>query len=37
MIPDILKPSDEIREIADGIYESLETFTEKVLDGTVNK
>ena len=37
MIPDILKPSDEIREIVDGIYESLETFTEKVLDGTVNK
>ena len=32
MIPDILTPSKEIREIADGIYDSLDVFTEKMLE-----
>lgn len=31
MIPDVLAPSEEIKEIADGIYESLEAFTVEVL------
>ena len=32
MIPDVLTPSEEIKEIADGIYESLEAFTVEVLE-----
>lgn len=32
MIPDVLSPSEEIKEIADGIYESLEAFTLEVLE-----
>lgn len=32
MIPDVLVPSEEIKEIADGIYESLEAFTVEVLE-----
>lgn len=32
MVPDILTPSREIKEIADGIYESLDAFTEEVLE-----
>ena len=32
MIPDVLAPSEEIKEIADGIYESLEAFTVEVLE-----
>lgn len=32
MIPDVLAPSEEIKEIADGIYKSLDIFTEEVLE-----
>ena len=32
MIPDVLAPSEEIKKSVDGIYESLDEFTEEVLE-----
>lgn len=32
MIPDVLAPSEEIKKFVDGIYESLDEFTEEVLE-----
>ena len=29
MIPDVLAPSEEIKKLVDGIYESLDEFTEE--------
>lgn len=32
MIPDVLAPSEEIKKFVDGIYESLDEFTEEELE-----
>ena len=32
MISDVLAPSEEIRKIADKIYDSLDGFTEEILE-----
>ena len=36
MIPDVLAPSEEIKKFVDGIYESLDEFTEEVLEKIPN-
>lgn len=35
MIPDVLAPSEEIRKIADKIYDSLDEFTEEILETNI--
>ena len=32
MIPEVQPPSEEIKKLVDGIYESLDEFTEEVLE-----
>ena len=34
-LPDVLAPSEEIRKIADKIYDSLDGFTEEILETNI--